>query len=155
MLDGTVFSDTFSIFHNMLIWNQHILDIIFLGNCFCLFQVLHVMWHRYFMTCHQYLSLQHMSTGCIPLFIVCFLTSATTLDAAALNRTHTQLPTDQLRPNDVRKDAHESEVSLVNSLSGYVTCSFNILLCVSLRHKFDDLQMSYDIILLNAQNSHA
>jgi len=79
------------------------------------------MRHRYYMPCHQYLTVQYASIGRIPLFIVCFLTSVTTLDAAALNRTDHLLPTDQLRPIDVKKDAHESEVNLVSNLSGCIT----------------------------------
>ena len=72
-------------------------------------------WHRHVVPCCQYLGIQHVSIGCIPLLVVCFLTFVTTLDAAALNRTHQELPADQLQPSDVRKDAHESKVSQVNS----------------------------------------
>jgi len=83
----------------------------------CLFQVMYIMGQRHYMTCRQYLSLQYVSVGCIPLFVVCFLTFVTTLDAAALNRTDPVLPADQLRPNDVKEDANKSD--LVSSLSGF------------------------------------
>ena len=82
------------------------------------------MWHRHYLPCHRYLSLQYVSISSIPLFIVCFLTFVTTLDAAALNRTDPQLPADQLRPNAAKKDASVSEVNLVNSLSGCFTVIF-------------------------------
>jgi len=70
------------------------------------------------MPCHPHV--QCVPVSYLPLFVSCLLTFATTLDAAALNRTRQEpskiLPADQLQPV-AEKDVHKVlKVDQVNDL---------------------------------------